>query len=147
MNFIDLGLDSGTKWLDCYNSSLIFSDDFGLFPIDKFKYCKEHIPTLEQFIELGKSCKIKKYNKGHFGFLLCTGPNGNKLRILESTWHHKGTGIRLLDYWINGEFFNTDNNTPNLHVFPENIGAYSIGNYINPQPYKKRCANLIFVDV
>lgn len=144
MIFIDLGLASGTKWLDCYNSNLVFFDDFKLLTKEQFKFYRDHIPTVEQFEELGRSCKIKKYNKGGYGFLLITGPNGNKIRILESVWHHKGTGIRLLNYWINGEFFNTDNS----RLIPENINACCISdNIYTLVTYKRKFANIIFVDV
>jgi hypothetical protein len=138
INFIDLGLDSGTKWADCYISSLVFREDFQILTENEYNFLKEHLPTIEQFRELGRLCKIRRYSKGMYRFLLITGPNGNKVRIFESKWN-KALGFLLIDYWINNGFL-TDQ-----QKIPENIGAFIIGEPLISTT--RRCANLIFVDL
>lgn len=138
INFIDLGLDSGTKWADCYISSLVFREDFQILTKDAYNFLKEHLPTIEQFRELGLLCKIRRYSKGMYRFLLITGPNGNEVRIFESRWN-KALGFLLIDYWINNGFL-TDQ-----QKIPENIGAFIIGEPLISTT--RRCANLIFVDL
>jgi hypothetical protein len=138
INFIDLGLYSGTKWADCYISSLVFREDFQILTENEYNFLKEHLPTIEQFRELGRLCKIRRYSKGMYRFLLITGPNGNKVRIFESKWN-KALGFLLIDYWINNGFL-TDQ-----QKIPENIGAFIIGEPLISTT--RRCANLIFVDL
>ena len=58
IEYIDLGLKSGTKWLDCYNSGLIWTTDFDLLTETQFSFYKNHIPTIDQFKELYSFCKI-----------------------------------------------------------------------------------------
>ena len=139
INFIDLGLYSGTKWADCYISSLVFREDFQILTENEYNFLKEHLPTIEHFRELGRLCKIRKYRKGMYRFLLITGPNGNEVRIFESKWRNNGLGFLLIDYWINNGFL-TDQ-----QKIPENIGAFTIGEPLISTT--RRCANLIFVDL
>ena len=141
INFIDLGLYSGTKWADCYISSLVFREDFQILTENEYNFLKEHLPTIEQFRELGRLCKIRRYSKGMYRFLLITGPNGNNVRIFESKWGNKGMDFRLIDYWINNGFLNDQ------QKIPENIGAFTIGQPMISTTRSRRCANLIFVEL
>lgn len=80
--FIDLGLPSRTLWRE--EVEIV---DIEL-PYEKFLTNisnlsdTEYIPTENDFAELFTYCKVKHYTKGYIKFLLLTGPNGNKIRLI-----------------------------------------------------------------
>lgn len=104
INYVDLGLESGIKWSDCYNSGNIFYEDLVLLADEKYKSLLNKLPTINDFEELRNNCKIKEYSKGRYKFLLVTGPNENKIRIFSGKWDRGGLGLRLFDYWIKNEY-------------------------------------------
>jgi hypothetical protein len=145
VEYIDLGLKSGLKWSNCFNSGLIFKEEFPLVSSKIAQYIKDHTPTLENFIELKNSCKIREYKKGRYKFLILTGPNKNKLIILSGIYSRDKSCVRYLDYWIN-DWINENNDLLD-NFLKRAINTLSIS-WIEKQydPLKKRLANLIFVE-
>ena len=103
-NYVDLGLPSGIRWSDCYNSGNVFYVYLVLLTDEKYKSLLNKLPTINDFEELRNNCKVKEYSKGRYKFLLITGPNGNKIRILSGKWDREGLGLKLFDYWVKNEY-------------------------------------------
>ena len=78
IEFIDLGLPSGTLWSNNYVMG--DNNDILYIPYDDTKYY--NIPTTEQWNELFITCKLE-YTIHNFilDHVYCTGPNGNVLRF------------------------------------------------------------------
>lgn len=74
LDFIDLGLPSGTRW--CNTNYTYYIPALS---------SKSSIPTIENFKELISLCNIRGYEKGDHKFLLIVGPNKNTMRIIIST--------------------------------------------------------------
>ncbi len=82
--FIDLGLDSGTKWggndLIIYRDNIILSLDCPFY--EHIKDLGYQFPTREQFNELFYSCSCKLYNKCGIDFIVVKSRvNNNFLRF------------------------------------------------------------------
>ena len=75
LDYVDLGLPSGTLWRGT-NESGFFTFDQAVVTFGK---C---LPSREQLTELKDSCKWSKVNGGY----LVTGPNGNSIRFPGAGW-------------------------------------------------------------
>ena len=76
VNYVDLGLPSGTLWSDDY----VMRDGEVLY----WAYgeaSKKSIPSEEQFNELLKNCEWRCAREGKLLVAKCIGPNGNVLRF------------------------------------------------------------------
>lgn len=74
--FIDLGLTSGTLWAEDYEME---NGKIHYLPYQEaYKY---HLPTEEQFKELGNECRFiyDNYSNGELKSCTCIGPNGNTI--------------------------------------------------------------------
>ena len=146
INYVDLGLESGIKWSDCYNSGNIFYEDLVLLDGEKYKSLLNKLPTIDDFEELRNNCKVKEYSKGRYKFLLVTGPNRNKIRIFSGKWDRGGFGLKLFDYWVKNKYndYFVDNKLYLLKAIPLFMLSYNSDiNLINT--ISRKCANLIFV--
>ncbi len=143
INYVDLGLPSGIRWSDCYNSGNVFYEDLVLLTDEKYKSLLNKLPTINDFEELRNNCKVKEYSKSRYKFLLITGSNGNKIRIFSGKWARGGIGLRLFDYWIKNEY-NYYNKLYPLRAIPILRLSYNSDISII-DTFSRRCANLIFV--
>ena len=135
INFVDLGLKSGIKWADSYNSGLIFKDEFSLMSVNDYVRLFNHMPTVENFEELCFSCKIREYRKGLHTFKLITGPNGNRVRMLTGKWDMKGIGLDLFSFWVISN--------QNIEAVKSTL-VYNQSSSLNPG--LRRFANLILIE-
>lgn len=103
--FIDLGLDSGTKWggndLIIYRDNIILSLDCPFY--EHIKDLGYQIPTREQFNELFYSCSCKLYNKCGRDFIVVKSRvNNNFLRFcISKPFLLRDTLIKNIPYKIN----------------------------------------------
>lgn len=95
VEYIDLGLPSGTLW-----SSGYLSKDKSYMFLTYDEACKYNIPTKEQFEELVKYCQIipNVNNTGH-NYI---GPNGKYFKLHYSFTYQgdKGSYIKECRFWI-----------------------------------------------
>lgn len=146
INYIDLGLPSGIRWSDCYNSGNVFYENLVLLTDEKYKSLLNKLPTINDFEELRNNCKVKEYSKSRYKFLLVTGPNGNKIRIFSGKWDRGGLSLRLFDYyWIKTEYNDriVNNKLYLLRAIP--ILRLSYNYDISLMDTHRTYANLIFV--
>ena len=85
MNYIDLGLPSGTLWASANLSMEDVSFENKLPKVTKFE-----IPTMKQWLELKKECEWKWNNNGYY----IVGKNGNQIFLNKSAENDKVTS-----YW------------------------------------------------
>ena len=93
MKYIDLGLPSGTLWVDTNEEGYYTFDD----AVEKYGNC---LPTKEQLEELKTQCQWEWTGAGY----KVTGPNGNSivlsaagfLNCFEKNIRHRPWQIRLL---------------------------------------------------
>ena len=89
VNWVDLGLPSGTKWADCNVGSDLPEEVGSLFP---YNACSEYVfpvqisrqqkavlPSLEQYKELVNNCKWTLTKLNDVLCLKLVGPNGNEI--------------------------------------------------------------------
>lgn len=117
--FIDLGLDSGTKWggddLIIYRDNIILSLDCPFY--EHIKDLGYQFPTREQFNELFYSCSCKLYNKCGRDFIVVKSRvNNNFLRFcINKPFLVRDTimGSAIVPYYINilSRYFNITNST------------------------------------
>jgi hypothetical protein len=100
LEFVDLGLPSGTKW----STKLIGEDDFAdyLAYADAASY---GLPTIEQVEELANYCRWQRDFKGQtFYGATCIGKNGKEIYI--HSWGYKeGDNLRCYGYGADTIFF------------------------------------------
>jgi hypothetical protein len=105
IEFVDLGLPSGTKW----STKLIGEDDFAdyLAYADAASY---GLPTIEQVEELANYCRWQRDFRGQtFYGATCIGKNGKEIYI--RSWGYKegdrlccyGYGADTIFFWIRNE--------------------------------------------
>ena len=100
IEFVDLGLPSGTKW----STKLMGEDDFA----DYFAYADAAsygLPTIEQVEELANYCRWQRDFKGQtFYGATCIGKNGKEIYI--RSWGYKeGDNLRCYGYGADTIFF------------------------------------------
>lgn len=105
MEFVDLGLPSGTEW----SSKLMGEDDFAdyLAYADAASY---ELPTIEQVEELVNCCRWQRDFRGQtFYGATCIGKNGKEIYI--RSWGYKegdrlccyGYGADTIFFWVHNE--------------------------------------------
>lgn len=111
MRYIDLGLPSGIKWSDFYTSGIYTYSSVLAMPEEQYRCFNKFLPTKDNFLELFTNCKVKYYKKGSINFLLLTGPNGNKIRMLDC---FKNSG--WASYLIKDGFFEDKIKQPKVFI-------------------------------
>lgn len=103
VEFVDLGLPSGTKWSSDYE---IGDSGYKYLPYDMA--CMYSIPSLEQLEELFKICKFeaKRNSSNNIIEVYCIGPNGNIISF-KTTGYIKVDEIEsakfISKFWLNEE--------------------------------------------
>lgn len=100
VEYVDLGLPSGTLW-----SSKYVRDDNGLISRIPFIEASQlHIPTMDEYKELCKECKLSYFSATNCKGIMFTGINGKSI-VIEYTNHEGGVwspgnanGFR---FWLN----------------------------------------------
>ena len=133
IEYVDLGLPSGTLW----SSDYVRTDNGNAVYVTKKNSVDYEIPTFEQWKELIDECKWKQMSEKNWtegGFYhwhdwaICLGPNGNKVTF-EKTGIYEATDCRTrtseILFWLNNkEYFhrNCASITLNdLNVDSENV--------------------------
>ncbi len=105
MNFIDLGLCSGTKWADCNIGSVSIYEYGKLFKFQEAQKLGYTLPSHRQLYELYSMCSRKWVNKNGVNGCEFTGPNGNTIFMpaagrIETNGLARGKGTNGF-YWSN----------------------------------------------
>lgn len=132
--YIDLGLKSGLMWSDCYISQRLDFSNILHLPDEQFRCYHKFLPTLEDFIELKNSCKIKLFKKGYHDLFIITGPNGNKLRLFKSMYNPVVGNFVPFAYWIKDGFFENIVNFPKVVNISNLIGTSYTKFYTTTSP-------------
>lgn len=101
VKYVDLGLESGTKWSFCY-----LNDEKG--DVKHFTYekaSKLNIPTKEQFEELKKHCQLKQRIYTDAKYVSCIGTNGQFIELHDACVFCGGIAEKKNGYkfWLRNE--------------------------------------------
>lgn len=142
IEYVDLGLKSGTLWSDCYISKRYNFSTITNLPEEQYRCYSKFLPTLEDFKELYESCTIKQYQKGNYDIYLIIGPNGNKIRMIRGVASKKYYLVYdYVLYWLKDGFFENKMKLPRTFLSTQL-------NYCPGDKFKtstEQYANLIFV--
>ena len=126
LEYVDLGLPSGTLWANHYKKGTDGYSDY----LPYHKAALLNIPTKEQWEELLQICKI--ISRGRYGFV-CIGPNGNSISIKKCGYKEDDVTINPSPYFA--RFWIKDNKDSSKIV--------SVKMFYNS---KKGCEEYVIVD-